>query len=313
MLKTIDLKKILSSNDITGLKTAIELGLDMNEAMHPAFPAQPVLYFCNNSRHGSAAGEMLQLLIDAGADLSVRDKFSHNAMYYAVTRGCSEMVNVLKLNGQSILPSCSLLELLAHRPRHPILDQKQGYKQVLKLLLEESPFLEEKTNDNNPKTALHIACKNGFSNEIEILLMAGANPNSKDNNGEAPLAYITNYAWRAHIDCLFAIYYLIKCGADLDNLGNNEDSETALAWATMYGGNTLTVVTHLLESGANPNKENHRGESPLIHAARSDRADIVQALLFFGANLDHKDSKGKTALDYAIENKRGEVVKILTG
>jgi len=280
--------------------------------MPQAFPAQPVLYFCHNSRHGSVAGEMLQLLIDSGADFSVTDKFSQNAMYHAVTRGGAEMVSVLKHSGQSILPSCSLLELLSHRPRHPIRDQKQGYKQVLKLLLEESPSLEEKTNDNNPKTALHIACKNGFSNEIEILLMAGANPNSKDNNGEAPLAYITNYAWRAHIDCLFVIYHLIKCGADLDNLGNNKDSETALAWATMYGGNTLTVVTHLLESGADPNKENHRGETPLIHAARSDRADIVQILLYFGANLDDKDSKGKMALDYAIEKKRGEVVKVLT-
>lgn len=311
-MQSIDLKKILSSNDITQLKAAIESGLDVNVPIESVFPDQPLLYFCNNCHLKPEAGEMLQILIDAGADLSTTDKFDHNAMHLATLRGCGDIVGVLKRYDQAILVNCSLLDLMIHRPRHPMHDQRKGYKEVLRLLLEERPDLEEKTNDENPKTALHIACNNGFQVEIEMLLLAGASPNSKDSHGESPLAYIANYAWRAHIDCLFSIYYLLKCGADIDNLGNKKDSETALGWATMYGGNTLTVVTHLLESGANPNKENNSGETPLIHAARSERVDIVQTLLFFGANLNYKDSKDKTALDHAIETKRHEVIKVLT-
>ena len=307
----IDLKSIIDSHDIELLKIAIKSGVDVNAPMESAFPEQPLLYVCDNSRYSSVATETVHVLIDAGADLSVTNKFGRNAMNLAACKGYASIVSVLKRYDQTVSNSCSLLELMACRPRHPMLDQREGYKKVLKILLEEQPDLEQKTNDNNPKTALHIACNNGFQNEIEMLLLAGSNPNCKDSHGEAPLAYIANFAWRAHVDCLFSIYYLLKCGAEVNNLGSDKDSETALAWATLYGGNTLTVVAHLLESGADPNKANHTGKTPLIHAACSDRADLVQLLLFFGAKTEHQDNNAKTALDYAIEQKRHGVVKVL--
>ena len=189
--------------------------------------------------------------------------------------------------------------------------QREGYKKVFSLLLEEEPNLEEKTDDKYKKTALHLACGNGFWEEIEMLIGAGADPNCKDATGDSPLAYLINFAWRARIECLIPIHMLVKVGADINNLGDSPEFDTALGWATKFGGNTLTVVTLLLESGADPNKANHEGETPLIHAAGSDRPDLIQVLLFFGANLDHRDNKGKTAMDHANANNRSKAINVL--
>ena len=311
-MNTVNFKQAIDSNNFEQVKIALESGTDVNTHFESGFPDIPLLYACDHLYPKPVAGQIVELLIGAGASLSSTDKFDHDAMYHAVRKGNIFIVKVLKHYEQTISSSCSLLEFMSFRPRQPLLGQREGLQEVLKLLLDEKPYLELKTDDNNPKTALHIACKNGFQHEIEMLLMAGSDPNCKDYNNEAPLAYIANYAWRAHSECIFPIYMLVKCGADIDNLGNSSDSETALGWATMYGGNTLTVVAHLLEHGAEPNKENNIGETPLIHASRSDRADLVQILLFFGAKLDHKDKKGKAALDYAIERKRDDVVNLLS-
>lgn len=203
----------------------------------------------------------------------------------------------------------TLLEFLDFWPRHMGRDSPE-YHYLLDEMLDKNPNLEV-FDEEYGHTALHIACKEGLDFVVKKLLISGANPNSKDMNGRQPLEYLVNYAWRARSENYLGIYYLLNARADVDNLGENEESQTALGWACIYGGGTLSVVIRLLESGANPNKKNHQGLTPLMLASKSDRKDLVMILLYFGANIDDKDSNGITALDHAKSDKREDVVVFL--
>ncbi len=54
----------------------------------------------------------------------------------------------------------------------------------------------------------------------------------------------------------------------------------------------------LLEHGANVNKEDIFGKTPLIEATRGGHLEIVRLLLENGADVDAKNSKGKTVFSY---------------
>ena len=65
----------------------------------------------------------------------------------------------------------------------------------------------------------------------------------------------------------------------------------------------------LLNKGVNINRTNHEGYTPLMAAAESGRARVVEVLLDRGAEPDAKDYKGKTALMLAQKNGHTEVVQ----
>src|SRR6185295_13415279 len=68
-----------------------------------------------------------------------------------------------------------------------------------------------------------------------------------------------------------------------------------------------------LKAGANPNAALLLGETPLMVAARSGHADIVEQLLAQGANVNARAGRGQTALMWAVAQKHPDVVKVLLG
>ena len=55
----------------------------------------------------------------------------------------------------------------------------------------------------------------------------------------------------------------------------------------------------LLAAGANVDKQNDYGSTPLIYAASNGKIEVVKELLKAGANKKLKDKRGRTAYDYA--------------
>jgi ankyrin repeat protein len=188
---------------------------------------------------------------------------------------------------------------------------REECEDILRMMLEEQPDLNQRADEKLQRTPLLLACGRGHHTAIEILLSAGADPCCKDSKGSGPLVYLTNYSWRARTDCWFPIYLLIKFGADVNSRGHGPEEDTPLGWMTKYGGNHNYMVALLLESGADPNLPNNQGETPLIHAARSDRPDLLQTLLMFGADPNLNDHKGMTALDHARKENRQQAIQVL--
>jgi len=75
----------------------------------------------------------------------------------------------------------------------------------------------------------------------------------------------------------------------------------------------LDFVEKFIAAGADVNKKNINGDTPIMIAARNDHPDtdhdIVSALIKAGARLDIKNIYGATARDYAARNP--ELVKII--
>lgn len=84
---------------------------------------------------------------------------------------------------------------------------------------------------------------------------------------------------------------IIKAGIEPDMLFERDN--TLLLMAAYVA--SPTVVTALLENGANPNIANRWGETPLHYAAKGLSLKSVEALLKHGAEIYAKTQEGETA------------------
>lgn len=98
-------------------------------------------------------------------------------------------------------------------------------------------------------------------------------------------------------------YYI--SGADI----NKEDREglTPLCWACLRG--KLQVAQCLVERGANLNHTDKTGRTPLDLAAFQGNQMLVQFLLDRGAAIEHVDINGMRPLDRAIGCRNIQVVQ----
>lgn len=58
------------------------------------------------------------------------------------------------------------------------------------------------------------------------------------------------------------------------------------------------MVSRLLAAGADPDRADAEGRTPLIAAAYMGHAEIVRALLDAGAQIDHADDDGEDTHSY---------------
>ena len=124
------------------------------------------------------------------------------------------------------------------------------------------------------ESPLNIALLKGHSEIAIMLLNAGANPNTKTEK----------------LDRL-EDHYLPKNVKQ--HLG-----ETPLHLAVKSKLISSSVISRLLNAGANPNAKNDRGETPLHIAVEKRGPGLeIEVLLEAGANLNTRDSKGKTPED----------------
>lgn len=72
----------------------------------------------------------------------------------------------------------------------------------------------------------------------------------------------------------------------------------------------VEAVKLFIQYGADVN-ETSNGITPLMFAARYNRADIIKELLKGGANKTTKDERGNTALNYAEKFKANDAIQLL--
>jgi len=86
--------------------------------------------------------------------------------------------------------------------------------------------------------------------------------------------------------------------------------ETGLAIAAFDGYKEIAAL--LLEKGADPNVYDEMGVAPILGAARTNRADIIQLLIDNKADINIKKKEtNETALHYAAEYNSGDAAMIL--
>jgi ankyrin repeat protein len=172
-------------------------------------------------------------------------------------------------------------------------------------------------------TPLALAMRPPFSLPLlEGLLKAGADPNLRNNKGCTALSFLFTHDLDMRLDpqvfennAVGKLLQLFKQhGGDLDAEVNADlDTLLCLAIRSPYGnggdGRNRTfkqlVINALLKQGANANRANGVGGTPLMYCCQSrfgGMDDIQISLLEAGADVTARDKKGATALHYAAQN-----------
>ena len=103
------------------------------------------------------------------------------------------------------------------------------------------------------------------------------------------------------------VKHLILCGADVNR--TDEKGKTPLTVAVFHGNEE--IVKSLVQAGVDVNKLSHDGQTPLIIGAHSGYVNIVQTLLNAGADVNKLDNRSCTALVLAAQEGHVSVADIL--
>ncbi len=191
---------------------------------------------------------------------------------------------------------------------------------------------------------LIVAMMEGKVSDFEAALSEGGNIRIAMSNGETPLQYIVKSRNQQLLNAIFSrmpigevrrtfvesankgedrvlealIPQLKSTGSDvfqdaLMSMADSGEIRTIKVEATYKNddGRRLTkeatrALDILLKNGAQINKASIYGETPLMAAAKTNRAEMAYELLLRGANWKAKNKAGKTALDVARASRAGD-------
>ena len=236
---------------------------------------------------------LLEGLIEEGADLDVRDEQGNTPLHAASQAGQERMVELLLAAGARtyLFSDGGTTALIA--------SSLLGYEGIVERLLDQDAELGLST----PKgvTALMAASQEGHEDIVKLVLERGASIDSTTGEGTSAL-FIASL--QGHKDI---VERLLEHGARTDLPRN--DGVTPLISASVLGHED--VVKMLLEKGASVNAASINGATPLISASQAGHEDVVKLLLRNGADVNLQAANGATALAVARAGSHDDIVGLL--
>jgi len=174
-----------------------------------------------------------------------------------------------------------------------------GGTRKLKELLKEKKDCHKYIDKEKGWSPLHYAARFSKTKTVEILLQAGADPNSvSKKNPLSPMDVASGLNRKA-------ILKLLRekggCFAELTLHTSVEDLDRE------------SILEFLEDDTVNINERDARGWMPIHYAVESDYKDIVKLLLENGANVNGATLDGLNPLEIANDKGNKELVKLLQG
>ncbi|KAL9121680.1 MAG: hypothetical protein Q9187_001757 [Circinaria calcarea] len=330
------LKEAVLGGSVSAVGILLETGANPNLSLPNETPA--LIYAAQEGKM-----DVVQLLVDKGADLGMKDnRTGLTALQCAVLGGHEAVVRLLSEQGN-----------LANEVIEPLLALTSLYRSVfwedeteIDQVLANPIWLDVKVGQDFLR--LHTAAKMGKDKVVTLLLGLGADIEAKDFSGHTAL----HTAARQGQDKVVKL--LLDIGADIEaRVGFLRDADgsvgadavgvgcTALHLAARNGRDGTAHV--LLSCGANFEATDDRGRTALIHAlsshaaaeklllkerakidtidndrwttllhtAQDGHAAVIQLLLKEGAKIDATDNDGWTALIHAADGGNAAVIQRL--
>ncbi len=243
--------------------------------------------------------EMVELLLDRGADMNARDIFGNTSFMLCVKEGHFKGVQELSRRGADyrlknkdgksayeMAKARGSSEVREHLRSLRELDEdalmkaaKLGDTQKLHELVEKGVDIKCEICQPGP---LRVACEQGHLEFVKALFSLGA-----EVHPVVPPSYGRRYydreihiaSYRGHTEI---IRLLVSKGVDVNAKG--EDESTPLIYASR-GRDNLATVELLIGLGARINDLNSDGWNALMYASRNGHLRIGQALLAAGADV----------------------------
>lgn len=247
--------------------------------------------------------EVIQLLLNEGADATARDKFGNTPlMHYTHAiekKNAKEVVSLL------MLAECDLeaTEYSLRNYNALLLAVQEDNIECATALIRSGANVNFHSGGTLDKYPITIAAERNHSDMVRMLLEQGANPNAADNvDGLQAIHYA---AKNGNIEMLES---LIQYGAKADSIA--EGSLTPLVLAA--GEGHTDMVKKLLSLGVSPNQgKNFIGNSALAAACLSGNLSVVKALLEAGADINSSNKQGENAYDIAHNHEKEDILSIL--
>ena len=243
--------------------------------------------------------EIVNALVQSGADPDGRDQEGSTALLLATAFGRLDCVSALVKKGANIdAADENGLTALHHAAYLGNTELVTGLLQ-----LKSTPGLFDKSG----LTPLQYAVLGYASvDAIRALLSGGSRVDEKTREGRGVLSLIA-LSKRSEADRLAIADFLLELGADANEAGPNGHSllfEAALAGDGFF-------VDALLRRGAAIRQEGSNKVTPLQAAIAGGHDEIVQKLLQAGADPNVADTTGETALHEAVTYKRTRAWEML--
>eukprot|EP00752_Nemacystus_decipiens_P007980 g7129.t1 len=251
--------------------------------------------------------DVVSTLIRAGAGPDVNTVSAYtrrSALYVAAKCGHEDAGSVLILAGADVL-------VWDPADRRNVISEaaRGGHTKLVRDMLMAGAHADEYLYEN----PLHLAVSSGSESVVEALILAGANPNIVDHDGNTPLICAADLGRTSMVKMLLA------AGADTSQRAH--DGRNALHTAARSG--EVEIVSELLNEGVDMNVCDETRATPLLSAVKAAESSAAkpllpakalkaaEALLVAGADIRKRDLSGRSALDWAATNANADMLKLL--
>ena len=247
--------------------------------------------------HCDCNKDVLQAIIDRGADVNMTDKSNVTALMIALVKKYTDAILLLLKAGAD--PNIRKDDCTATCLMYAV--DTDCSKEVLQAITDHGADVNATSKETS--TALMIACEKSYTDAINVLLEAGADPNIALDDSS-----VTCFMCAVLKDCSKDVLQaMIDHGADV-NATSTAGTALMIACTKRY----TDAIYLLLKAGANPNIADDSGVTCLMRAVGEDCSnEVLQAIIDHGAEVNSTSKENGTALMIACTRRYKYAINLL--